>query len=552
MSSMSKATPHQRLRHWATTTPSKVYLRQPVNRQYQEKTWGQVYDEVLRLASALHALGLKKGDVVGLIGKNTPDYFVADFAISVAGLISAPIYFTAGEDTIRYVLEHSEAKAIFIGKLDDPKAVLAAIPSHLTTISEPQGRSQCQHQMVDLIRNHSPLSDVEEPDPDNIFSLIYTSGTTGNPKGVVITYRNIAFGVTTAIKRLKYTEDDRLFSYLPLAHITERAMVQYGSLYHGCCVSFSESLETFAEDVRNTAPTIFISVPRLWVKFQQGVLAKMPQQKLDRLLRIPIVSYFVKRKIKIALGLGRARLTASGAAPIPPSVLRWFERLGIHVVEGFGMSETSGLASANYPFNSSKLGSVGTPVDGVRIRISEEGEVQVSGDCVCAGYYKDPEKSAETLRDGWLHTGDTGELDAEGNLRITGRMKEIFKTAKGKYVSPLKIESLIAENPYVELTCVMGMGMSQPFAVVVLGRAFTEANGRDETSSQIRQLLNRINLRLEAHERLSHIVVSNDPWSIENGLLTPTMKMKRNSLEKRFAALFAELDGDSRGVLILD
>lgn len=552
MSSMSNATPHQRLRHWATTTPSKVYLRQPVNRQYQEKTWGQVYDEVLRLASALHALGLKKGDVVGLIGKNTPDYFVADFAISVAGLVSAPIYFTAGEDTIRYVLEHSEAKAIFVGKLDDPKAVLAAIPSNLITISEPQGRLQCQHQMGDLIRNHKPLSDVEEPEPDSIFSLIYTSGTTGNPKGVVITYRNIAFGVTTAVDRLKYTVDDRLFSYLPLAHITERAMVQYGSLYHGCYVSFSESLETFAEDVRNSAPTIFISVPRLWVKFQQGVLAKMPQEKLDRLLRIPVISYFVKRKIRAALGLSHARLTASGAAPIPPSVLRWFERLGIHIVEGFGMSETSGLASANYPFNSSKLGSVGIPVDGVNIRISDEGEVVVSGDCVCAGYYKDPEKTAETFRGGWLHTGDTGEIDAEGNLRITGRMKEIFKTTKGKYVSPLKIESLIAENPYVEQTCVMGMGMSQPFAVVVLGRAFTEANCRDETTSQLHQLLNYINSKLEAHERLSHIVVSNEPWSIENGLLTPTMKMKRNSLEKRFAALLAELDGDDRGVLILD
>lgn len=532
--------PYEMLRKWANKTPNRVYLRQPVNRVYREKTWAQVHDEVLRLAAAFHALGLKKGDVVAILGKNTAEWFIADFAIIAAGLIPAPIYYTAGADTIRYILDHSEAKAIILGKLEDLAPARAAVPQGIITIAQPYETLPCDHQMTDLIAAHAPLVQVNQPKMDDTFSLIYTSGTTGNPKGIVVTYRNIGYSSSTAVEHLRYTENDRMISYLPLAHITERSLVQYVGLFHGCTVSFSETLDTFAEDVRNAAPTIFVSVPRLWMKFQSGVLAKMPQRKLDLYLRIPILREVVKNKIKAQLGLQNVRIAGSGAAPISPAVIRWFQRLGINICEGFGMSETSGLTTVNYPFNKAKIGTTGAAAKGSLLKISDEGEILVGGDGIVKEYYKDPEKTAETFKDGWLHTGDKGQIDADGYLRITGRVKELFKTGKGKYVAPVPIESLIAEDPNVEQICVMGYGLPQPVAIVVLGAAVGTTISLEMLKAGLAITLKKTNARLEAHEKLSHIVVAKEPWTIENGLLTPTLKMKRDRIENKYGDLIAK------------
>ncbi|MEO1732668.1 MAG: AMP-binding protein [Pseudomonadota bacterium] len=540
MSNNSYPVPYEMLKKWATEMPNKVYLRQPVNRVIHEKTWAQVHDEVLRLAAAFRSLGLQKGDVVAILGKNTAEWFITDFAIAAAGLIPAPIYFTAGADTIRFVMEHSEAKAIVLGKLDDTGPANAGIPKGVIKIAQPYDTLPCDYQMTDLIAQNPPLAEVHQPSMDDTFSLIYTSGTTGNPKGIVVTFRNIGYSSTTAVQDLNYTPEDRLISYLPLAHITERAMVQHVGLYHGCTVSFTESLDTFAEDLRNARPTIFISVPRLWMKFQSGVLGKMPQKKLDLYLKIPLLGGIVRKKIKEQLGLQDARLCGSGAAPISPAVLHWFAKLGINITEGFGMSETSGLVTVNYPFEAKKMGTVGRPARGAKLKISDEGELLVGGDCVVQGYYKDAEKTAETFKDGWLHTGDKGEIDADGCLRITGRVKELFKTGKGKYVAPVPIESLLAENPYVEQICVMGYGMPQPVAVVVMSEEAPAVAAMSKDNAGLAETLTATNNRLEAHEKLSHIVVAKDPWTIENGLLTPTLKIKRNLIEKKYADIIAK------------
>ena len=542
---MSKSTypvPYEMLRKWATKTPDKVYLRQPVDRVMHEKTWAQVHDEVLRFAAALRSLGLKKGDVVAILGKNTAEWFISDFAIVAAGMIPAPIYFTAGTDTIRFILGHSGAKAIILGKLDDVEAAREAIPEGMITIAQPYDTLPCDHHMTDLIAANKPLAQVDQRAMDDIFSLVYTSGTTGNPKAIVTTFRNIGYGAEVAAEHLNYNENDRLLSYLPLAHITERAVLQYAGLYGGCTVSFTETLATFPEDVRNASPTVFISVPRLWMKFQSGVLAKMPQKKLDWMLRVPILSGIVKKKIKAQLGLENARLCASGAAPISPAVLQWFHKLGINISEGWGMSETTGVSTVNYPFKKQKIGTVGSPMKGTHLKISEEGELLIGGDGIVSQYYKDPEKSAETFRDGWLHTGDRGEIDADGCLRITGRVKELFKTGKGKYVAPVPIESLLAENPYVEQICVTGLGLPQPVAIVVMADQGSHHH-LQETSDEVSGLtetLKNTNSRLEAHEKLSHIIVARDQWTIENGLLTPTLKMKRDLIEKKYADLIAK------------
>lgn len=535
--------PQEMLRKWAEKTPNKVFLRQPVDRVIHEKTWAQVHDEVLRLAAAFRSLGLKKGDVIAILGKNTAEWFISDFAIVAAGMIPAPIYFTAGTDTIRFILNHSGAKAIILGKLDNVKAAQEAIPEGMITISQPYDTLPCDHHMTDLIAANKPLAEVNKPSMDDIFSLIYTSGTTGNPKAIVTTFRHIGYQATHGPKHLDYTEHDRLISYLPLAHITERALVQYCGLYSGSTVSFTETLETFPEDVRNANPTVFISVPRLWMKFQSGILAKVPQKKLERMLKIPILSGIVKKKLKTQLGLQNARLCASGAAPISPAVIHWFHKIGINICEGFGMSETSGVSTVNYPFRRDKIGTVGAPIEGTYVKISEEGEILLGGDGIVSQYYKDPEKSAETFKDGWMHTGDRGQIDADGYLRITGRVKELFKTGKGKYVAPVPIESAIAEDPYVEQICVTGLGLPQPVAIVVMA----DHGHLQNTSEMVRMLtetLKKTNSRLEAHEKLSHIIVAKDPWSIENGLLTPTMKMKRDLIEKKYADLIAKPSKD--------
>ena len=541
MSATAYPVPYEMLKKWAEATPDKVYLRQPVDRVIHEKTWAQVHDEVLRLAAGFLSLGLKKGDVVAILGKNTAEWFITDFALGAAGLIPAPIYFTAGEDTIRFVMAHSEAKAIVLGKLDDTAPAKAGIPKGVITIAQPYDTMACDHQMTDLIAQNEPLKEVNQPDMEDTFSLLYTSGTTGDPKGIMVSFKNIGYSSSTAVEVMNYTPEDRLISYLPLAHITERAMVQHVGLYHGCTVSFTESLDTFAEDVRNAAPTVFISVPRLWMKFQSGILGKMPQKKLDRFLKVPFLKTIVKKKLHAALGLKDARICGSGAAPISPAVLEWFSKLGINITEGYGMSETSGLSAVQYPFEHAKIGTNGRAAKGTLLKIADDGELLVGGDGVVKGYFKDDKKTAETFKDGWLHTGDKGEIDADGCLRITGRVKEIFKTGKGKYVAPLRIESMMQENPYVEQICVMGMGLPQPVAVIVMADGTADTLGQAQIQADLSKTLNSVNARLEAHEKVSHIVVAKDQWTVENRFLTPTLKIKRGLLEKKYGDMIAEL-----------
>jgi len=539
MSGKSYPLPYEMLSKWATEMPEKVYLRQPVSHVMHEKNWAQVHDEVLRLTAAFLALGLKKGDVVAILAKNSAEWFITDFAISAAGLVSAPIYFTAGEDTIRYVLDHSEAKAVVVGKLDNLAPAKAAIPDDIITIALPYETLACQHQMTDLIAQHEPLSDIAKPDQDDVFSLIYTSGSTGHPKGVVVTYRNIGFGVTTGVETLKYSSSDRLISYLPLAHITERAMTEYVSLYHGCTVTFNESLETFAEDLRNAEVTTFISVPRLWAKFQAGVLTKLPQKKLNWMLKVPVLSTFIKNKVKAQLGLSNARLCGSGAAPIAPSLIEWFHSIGVEISEGFGMSETSGPVIVQYPYRHDKVGSVGYAAPGVDVKISDAGELLLRSDGIVHKYYKEPEKSAETFIDGWLHTGDKADIDEDGYIRITGRVKDLFKTGKGKYVVPGRVESLMSEDNNIEQLCVMGSGLPQPVAVVVITAEAQNSTEGDELITSLEKTLQQTNDRLEAHERVSHIIIASDDWTVENRLLTPTLKIKRNLLERKYLEVIA-------------
>jgi long-chain acyl-CoA synthetase len=319
----------------------------------------------------------------------------------------------------------------------------------------------------------------------------------------------------------------------------ERACVEGGSLYDGFSLFFAESLDTFVEDLRRARPTIFVSVPRLWVKFQAGVTAKMPEKKLSMLLKIPVLSGIVRKKILSGLGLDSVRLAITGSAPIPSSVLAWYRALGLELLEGYGMTENFCISHLSKP-GRVKVGTVGEPYPGVVCRISAEGEVQMKGSALMKGYYKAPELTAEVFTDdGFLKTGDRGDIDPMGRLRITGRVKDLFKTSKGKYVAPVPIENLLLQNEYLETGCVMGSGQPQPCAVVAIAEAYhrqlDDADLRARISESIGRTLAEVNAKLDPHEAVQVVVVTRDPWTIQSGVLTPTMKVKRAVVEDKYA-----------------
>lgn len=518
---------------WESNAPQQTYLTQPVNGQYHSYTWKQVATMARQVAARLLDMGIEPGSRISIFSKNTAEWFITDLGIMMAGMVSVPIFSTAGPDTIKYVLEHSDAKAIFIGKLDDTQRQAEAVPESVTTIAFPYPNIPADIKWEDFI-DIAPMQASPLPDMDSVMTIIYTSGSTGKPKGVVHSFRTICWAAQNSVVPLTVQPGDRIMSYLPLAHITERVIVELSSFYSGAQISFVESLDTFVRDVQNFRPTLFVSVPRLWTKFQLGVLAKMPQQKLDFMLKIPILGGLVAKKIRKGLGLDQARLWASGSAPLAPVVIEWFTKIGINISEGWGMTENSAYGTGSVPFRQDKIGCIGQAYAGVDIRIADDGEIQVKAPCNMVEYYLDPEKTAEVFTDDrYLRTGDKGEIDADGYVRITGRLKDIFKTSKGKYVTPQPIESKLMENSVIEQVCVTGSNLPQPVALLVLSEEGQKLS-KDELSASLSKTFDTVNASLESHQVMSRMMVMDEPWTIENDLLTPTLKVKRHVLEERF------------------
>ncbi|CED62265.1 AMP-binding protein [Moritella viscosa] len=534
-------TPLDALLHWEKHRANEVYLRQPINGTFHEFTWSQVADQTKRIAQALQSLGLTPGDKIAILAKNSAEWFINDLAIMYAGYISVPIYSTANAKTINYVLEHSEAKVLFIGKLDNYQSLEGKLPADVITISYPYETLTCQYKWNDLLEQHQPLATPAHINLEDLMSIIYTSGSTGNPKGVMITFAAFKSASQNIVSSLGIIPGDRLLSYLPLAHITERVYIEGSSIYAGeGVVSFVESLDTFVSNIQSVEPTLFISVPRLWTRFQMGVLQKMPAHKLNFLLKIPFVNGLIRAKIKRGLGLQHARMLGCGSAAVSPSLLKWYERLGLNITEAWGMTENLAYGTLNHPFNSQKIGTIGKPGAGVDLKISEIGEILVKGDGLMSGYYKDEAQTKESFdEEGYFKTGDKGEIDSNGYVKITGRVKDIFKTSKGKYVTPVPIECKFGENPNIEQICITGTALTQPVALVVLSPEAREL-GQEAMTTNLEETRQHINKSLESHARIGHIIVLKDEWTVDNGLLTPTLKFKRHELESRFKPFYEE------------
>lgn len=528
-------TPVEMLSQWVDKQGDKTYLRQPINGQYQDFTWRDVQEQMQKISGALRHLGLEPGDKVAVLSKNCAEWFITDLALMHGGYISVPIYPTANADTIRYVLEHSEAKAIFIGKLDYWADQEAGVGGDILRMAMPYETMPAQYSWQSLLKLGQPLIDAPFATPEQIMTLIYTSGSTGKPKGAIQTFASYGWTCNAVVRDLKTDVEDRLISYLPLAHITERVAMEGSSFYSGSCVAFVESLDSFVADVQRARPTVFFSVPRLWSLFQKNIIDKIGYDKLNFLLKLPIISGIVKRKIHAGLGLEHCRLLGSGSAPIPPSLIAWYHKIGLNISEAWGMTENSAYSIINYPFDASKIGTVGRAVEGSFIKQAESGELLVKSPGLMTGYYKQDEVTAASFdEEGFFRTGDLCSIDADGCVSITGRVKDNFKTSKGKYVAPVPIERKLAQDPHIELLCVIGSGLPHPIALVQLSEG-ARLQPREEVRSSLKATLDSINPNLESHETVDAIIVVTEPWDVDNDILTPTLKIKRHVLEKKFS-----------------
>jgi long-chain acyl-CoA synthetase len=538
--------PLQSLFRWERERPHEIYLTQPRGGGVVEDiTWGQAGEQVRRTANWLKAQDWPAGSRVAILGKNSAHWILADLAIWMAGYVSVPIYPTFNAEALAYILKHSEAKALFVGKMDDIVALQSGVPAELPRVALPLAPALKALQWDDLQKNNIPLPGNPANDPNSICTIIYTSGTTGVPKGVVQTYQTMAWGVTSATRRVTMDSNDRFISYLPLAHVAERMLVEQASLRYGAHVFFAEALDTFVQDLQRARPTVFFSVPRLWVKFQQGVHSKMPAKKLKTLLSIPVLGGIVRRKILKGLGLDQCRIAAGGAAPMPADVLQWYRSLGLDLIEVYGMTENCGVSHSTLP-GSRGVGTVGQPYEGVESRIDHEtGEIQMRSGALMQGYYREPEQTSATFTtDGWLRTGDKGKIDAQGFLSITGRVKDIFKTSKGKYVAPAPIEDLLVQHVDIEACAVTGANFAQPLAVVMLSQEAavrcTMPDAKQALTESLREHLKFVNTKLEPHERLDFLAVVTTAWTPENGFVTPTLKVKRPRIEEAFGAQYED------------
>ena len=539
---------------------NRVFMTQPIgNGQVVDYTWSQVMDQSRRMAAHLKAQGFPPGSRIAMLSKNCAHFVMAELAIWMAGYTTVAIFPTETADTVGYVLNHSEASLLFVGKLDVWEHQKPGVPAGLPCIAFPLAPDNHGYETWDaIVARTSPMAGQPSRDGKDLAVLMYTSGSTGTPKGVMHNFERFTAAVQSQSdyirERIGAEVENRVLSYLPLSHIFERAWVEGAALVMGNThLFFAETLDTFLADLQRARPTLFISVPRLWLKFQQGVFAKMPPAKLERLLKIPILGKIVAKKIRTGLGLDHVLLAASGSAPIPPNLIAWYRRIGLMLIEGYGMTEDCACSYTSTERHNAP-GYVGVPLKGVQGKLSAEGEILIKSPGQLVGYYKRPDLDAECFTpDGFFRTGDLGEFSPEGMLKLTGRAKELFKTAKGKYVAPAPIENLINAHPMIELSMVSGVGHPSAYAIVLLAEQLRPRQGdpavRAEVQAELSKLLDDVNASVADYEQLKMIVVAREPWTIENGLLTPTMKIKRAKIEKALEPEVERWYADKQNVL---
>ena len=577
----------------AAETPDAVALRKKHLGRWREYTWAEYAERAARIGLGLRTLGVEPGDRVAVHAGNRPAWPLADIGIQGLGAVTVGVYPTSASAEVRYLLDHSGSKVIVVedeeqfDKIFDHRHELTEL-SRIVVI-DPKGIRDLDDPMVMTFAELEQLGveaqaldwerSVEAIDPAELAVLVYTSGTTGPPKGAMISHLNMAAAGGGLAQRFDLGPDDELLSYLPLCHILERLLSVINAITHGYVVNFGETAETFASDLAEVQPTFFAGVPRIWERMMASVEIRMGDA--SRIKRAsyefwrargrasaaraqrgesgpldPVIDrlgwFFVFRSLRDKLGLGRIRGAISGAAPIAPAVLEFFWALGVPVLEGYGMTENTAQASL-MPSGDVRMGTVGTAIDGVEIQIADDGEILTRGAGTFLGYYRNPEASAETVDpDGWLHTGDIGELDSDGYLTITDRKKDIIITAGGKNISPSEIENLLKVSPFVQEAVVIGDKRKFVSALVGIeldtvsnwatraGIGFTtyeDLATKPEVVQLIDEAVAAANAQLAQVEQVKVFRLLPKQLDADDGELTATQKVKRGAIAERFGPL---------------
>ncbi len=549
---------------------------------------------VRRAAKSLRALGVGPGKATCVLGFNRPEWVIFHVATMTAGAAAAGIYTSCSAEEVAYIVNHAEAPVVLVenqAQYDKLKRESDKVPllRHIVLMS---GAPKIDDARVlaweDFLAKGDSLPDslidesVDAIEPAGLATLIYTSGTTGPPKGVMLSHKNLSWTAGIARQLTDSRPEERTLSYLPLAHIAEQMFSVHGAITTGYTVYFAESLEKVPENLKEAEPTLFFGVPRIWEKFHAGITGKMALatgakkviaeralaagraytdamnrgEKPGLILEAQhrLFDKLVYSKVKSALGLGQVRVCVSGAAPIAKEVLEFFGGLDMQILEVYGQSEDTGPTSFNRP-GKTRFGTVGPVIPGVEVKIADDGEILVKGPNVFLGYYKEPEATAETLKDGWLLSGDLGALDPEGFLSITGRKKEIIITSGGKNITPANIEGALKNHPLVSEAVVIGDRRKFLTAVVTLdpeaAQKFCQDRGvtgaphlSAEVRAEVQKAVDQVNTTLARVETIKKFALLPRVFSVETGELTPSLKVKRRIVAKNFAdeieAMYAE------------
>ena len=564
----------RRLLRQAAQRPQQIAYQAKLEGRWQPTTWKSYAEQVRTVARALIALGMPRHGKVAILGFNRPEWVIFNHAAMMAGGAPAGIYTTCSPDEVQYIIHHAEAHVVLVedaAQLAKVKAKRAELPL-LKTIVVMRGASGTGGDVItwdELLARGEPQHDAELDarldaiQPDDLATLIYTSGTTGPPKGVMLSHRNLAWTAQLSFDLNGRHTDDIVVSYLPLSHIAEQMLTLHVPATAGSTVYFAEAIDKVPDAIKEARPTAFFGVPRIWEKFHAvlaGKLGELTGAKKtlvawargvctrvhgfrDRGAPVPyaldvqykLANKLVLAKLKAAMGLDRARDLVSGAAPIAPDVLQFFQSIDLPIREIYGQSEGTGPTSYNLP-GKTKLGSVGPPLPGVEVKLGDDGEILVKGPNVFLGYYKEPEATAEALRDGYLCSGDLGAFDKDGFLSITGRKKEIIITAGGKNIAPKNIEAALKESPLIGEAVVIGDRRKYLTVLVTLDdAAAAKVGGVDAVRAAIQARIDEVNVTLARVEQIKKFAILARPFGIETGELTPTMKIKRKVVANKFA-----------------
>lgn len=525
------------LEHWADTRGDKVWLRDLQEQGSHDYSWSEARREINAVGAALETR-FGHGTSMLLLSRNRPHWFLADLAIIRSGNVTVGLFTTYPASTCQYIADFTEAKVIFVGESTNWEAIRPVLPENITIVTLPGVVIEGEHlTWGELLTEGQGSSPSFVCKADDMISLVFTSGTTGLPKAVIQTHEGNIINLERAYEFLDISPQPRYFSYLPLSHLAERNIVEFASLIQCGEVNFNESLDTLLRDLQRTVPHVFFGAPRVWEQLQQAVIGKFGgYEAFDTALKSDPTG--IGQTVVDSLGLGEVQFCLTASAPTPPSLINWWHSLGLILVEGFGQTEAISLIMSNK--ETRRIGSVGKPIGDVEYKITEEGELIVRATGCTPGYYKQPEKTAELFRDGWLYTGDKAKVDEDGFLYITGRVKDSFKTIQGKFVAPPPIENQFAENPLVEQRCLIGRGFSKTVMVTVLSEAGLNES-REAAEDSILKTIATINGQTEKHARMGAVIIGTDPWTIENGILTPTLKFRRDKIDDIYAELGEKL-----------